>query len=160
MFPFYLYEQIQLNVSVDIVQDNAKMHKKKWPSRRRREQFTRSRSEPLVTTPEGAAPVRSGGRRNLFAQNTSRPKLCRWNSFSNPSSSSPPSLSARSSRQFITDEESESKDDHDPTIATTTSKKATTSTTTNSLLVNACKPVRRGSWGSSDFIKSPTKSPR
>ena len=70
-----------------------------------------------------------GARSSKTLPQKPRPQMNRWNSFTN-----------RSTTQVIHEED--------------TSKE-----TTSSLMVNASKPVRRGSWGSSGFITKPTRAP-
>ena len=151
MFPFYLHQQLQ-GVHIAIVSDNAKTHKMKSTGLDRRNQFARSRSEPLVTKPTGFL-TRGGSRRNL--QRKRRPGMCRWNSFTNRSSKTP----------TVHEEEGE------PQLV---EKKSPP----RNLMVNAPKPVRRGSWTpidaslglpkrkpsmdmtreSSSFLSSPTRT--
>ena len=115
MIPFYLCQKLQCS-PVIIVADNAKTHRKK-PSGRR-EQFGRSRSEPVITT-RNELPGSTG---NICNPNQKeglpkpRPGMCRWNSFT-----------PRSSCTLLINDETTHLD--------------------CSIKSNAPKPVRRGSWG-------------
>lgn len=128
MFPFYLYAEQSVHISV--VQDNAKTHKKKSSVQDRRQLFARSRSEPFMSSRKGS--LTRGGRSSRSIKQRPRPQLNRWNSFSNRSST--PVLQEEGESGFCEQAKS-----------------------TKSLMANAPKPVRRGSWGSSDFMTSPKK---